>query len=102
MMTTLLTTAELEEATAALPFPRKATVEACAQWNAKIAVLEAQWAEWLKQESWVELPKSLRDEIFEKAWADGHSNGYDAVEEAYGRYADFAQSAIQAYQNERG
>lgn len=39
-------------------------------------------------------PKERTDKIFEKAWADGHSNGYCEVEGNYSELVDFVIDII--------
>lgn len=98
----LLTTSELIAATDALPYPRKPTPVQREEWNAAIRELESKWAAWLKKESAHRIPAPLHQELFEKAWDDGHSNGYEEVERYYNDYVDFAEHIIKIFIAENG
>lgn len=42
------------------------------------------------------LPEALQEKVFEKAWDDSHSSGFQSVENTYEEYADFARFAREA------
>ena len=94
----MLTTTELNAATRALVYPhstgnrsdRPARDAALAKYRADEKALEAEWALWLGDEYAGDLPASVHAEIYRRAWNDGHSEGYYAVESRYEEYAEFA------------
>jgi hypothetical protein len=106
---TLLTTRELEEATAALVYPRFSGVRSDAArqkldadraaWKAAEKELEGQWKNWLNLTYCYDLPDEVANEIFVRAWSDGHSSGYNSVENAYEAYATFAEFVVKSVRN---
>jgi hypothetical protein len=96
----MLSTRELDEATRALVWPRfdgrrsaKAFAdlqEAKNQYHADEKALEACWEPWLAKEYADGLSAIVVDELFRRAWDDGHSSGYHEVETYYQQYAEFA------------
>jgi hypothetical protein len=91
----MLSTEELEVATAAVVYPRSTPgkptpVQARFDYRDAIAALEADWQPWLAQEYASDLPESLHPILFREAWEDGHSNGYREVESKYQDRAEFA------------
>jgi hypothetical protein len=93
---TMLTTDELTVETASLSYPRSGNREDRSAYYSKIAAFEHQWAEWLASEYATYLPATVHSLIYKRAWADGHSDGYNAVENRYSEYAEFATEVSEA------
>lgn len=92
----MLTTEEADAAYRAVPFPKfDRNDPGRKDYHAQIAEIEAEWREWLEAEWASGLTKSLRDEIYRRAWDDGHSNGYCEVQGYYEDYANFAHFVLE-------
>lgn len=44
----------------------------------------------------VEVPENIADEVFSKAWEDGHADGEHMVEQEYGELAALVNAAFRA------
>jgi len=58
--------------------------------------LEKRWGAWLADEYASDVPAAAHAEIYRMAWDDGHSSGYEEVENRYQEYADFARKVANA------
>ena len=98
----MLSTDELMEATAALVYPRGVTPNAKyqaarEQYRADTNALEAEWELWLAAEYLSSsVPTEAAKAVFRKAWADGHSSGYQEVEGHYEELADLVNLTVRA------
>lgn len=100
-MTTPLTTAELDAATDALPYVRKATLEQMNERRNAVYALEKRWSVYLAEKYGNgDVPVAFLVVIYEKAYEDGHSDGYEAVENYYEQYVAFAAAAIKSHMEE--
>lgn len=95
-----ISTIDIAKAVAAVPLTWGMTSSDHRERNLKISALNAQWAEFLAEEYAYDLPVSLHANLFEKAWEEGHSSGYDSVESCYEDYAAFARKVITAHSAE--
>ncbi len=103
-MAEILSTAELEQAYKDTPYPKYSSkmgkdeyARLRQQWRVDIAALETRWRPWLFNEylAGYDLPESLGDIVFTKAWDDGHSAGYHQVESEYQSIAEFARTILE-------
>ena len=97
----MLTTNEIDTAVRAVVWPganvNRADREAArVAYRAEVAGLERDWREWLEAEYAEGIPASLLTNIFDRAWAEGHSSGYQDVENHYEQIADFAREVLAA------
>lgn len=104
-MADILSTEELEQAYKDTTYPKHTSKMAKdeharlrQQWRVDIAALEARWRPWLFNEylAGYDLPESLGDIVFTKAWDEGHSAGYHQVESEYQAVAEFAREVLKA------
>ncbi len=83
----MLNTQELRQATDEVHYPAKAPKETrtaeIKAYREEISRLEQQWKDWLAAEYLPQLSASKTDEVYRKAWEDGHSSGYQEVEYHY-------------------
>lgn len=61
-------------------------------YRAAIGNLEGQWQEWLRKTYLLSAPAVVHTAIFDYAWAEGHADGYSAVETHYSDLADIART----------
>lgn len=97
---TFLTTAQVKTATAAVPLSPTRSIDAYRKYHATISALEARWGNWLAAEYAADLPPAIHDKLYGKAWANGHSSDYAAVENYYEEHAIFAREVIAAFAEE--
>lgn len=57
----------------------------------EISKLEEQWQGWLASEYASDFNLAASSIIFSEAWAEGHADGYDAVESHYNDLAEFVR-----------
>lgn len=91
----MLSTAELEIATASVTYGE--TVAERQTYRAQVRELETQWQEWLNEEYAPFLSSQSANEIYARAWEDGHASGYSEVESIY---VDLASIVQRIFNNE--
>lgn len=99
-----LSTSELEIATKALVYPsdvrnKDERIRLRNEYNFATRDLEKQWQGWLADEYASEIPESAHAAIFQQAWSDGHSSGYNQVEHHYAEIADVLTAVAKAAAN---
>lgn len=92
----MLTTDELTVEVASLDYPHSSVRAEREAYYAQISVFQGQWAAWLADEYAKNLPATMHELIFGRAWADGHSSGYNEIENCYRDHADFAKAIVRA------
>ena len=99
----MMDTSTANAAADALPYPSNAPVKERTrlrrEYEESLALITAEFKEWLAFEYASELPVSVQEDIWYKAWADGHSAGYNEVERFYINLAEFAEKVAQAVRN---
>lgn len=100
----MLNANETIAAIAALVYPkaiadRDERVAAHAEYRAATGRIHGEFREWLAAEYASAMPANVQSKIWEKAWEDGHSGGYNEVEGHYMDYAEFAEVAFNAGRN---
>lgn len=93
---------EVEQAIKDLTYPRPTDFNDKADWRiaqteyrVEEKALEQQWKAWLIEEYAFDFSEKVQEEIFRRAWDDGHSSGYHNVENYFQEYADFANMVLQ-------
>lgn len=104
----MLTTTELIAATDAIVYPshpgRTAAATVREEYNTALLEyrqsyrdLENQWALWLADEHLDNgVPIEVADALYRQAWEDGHSSGYNEVENRYQELANLVNLAVRA------
>jgi len=64
------------------------------EYRQKVAKLESQWRKNLYNEFAGGIPDEAADAVYAKAYADGHSSGYNEVENEFRELTDLVRNAI--------
>ncbi len=76
---------------------RKSSVDAArARFDAERFRLEQEWREWLEKQYAQDIPTGLLTNIYDRAWAEGHSSGYFDVQDRYEDLTDFVREVLAA------
>lgn len=78
---------------------RDERVAAHAVYRAETSRIHGEFRDWLAYEYASSMPANVQSKIWEKAWEDGHSGGYNEVEGHYKDYVEFAEVAFNAGRN---
>ena len=70
-------------------------VESRKVYDTGLASIESSWKEWLYQDAAPDLSKEAADLIFQKAWDDGHSGGYEEVDMHFRDLVALVQSVME-------
>jgi hypothetical protein len=100
--TIMLDTNALNAAIKALVYPtydgtqtREELAQLRREYQEATGVLVSEWVEYLADEYGYDLP-AAQGAVYGKAWSDGHSAGYQEVENFYSELADLARTVRQA------
>jgi len=96
----MLTTEQLTEQTKAIVYPternRDAQWAARQEYNRQVSALEAEWAVWLHATYAPELTEAAAKIVFQTAWDNAHSSGYNSIEFEYEELVEFVRKVNSA------
>ena len=95
----MLTTVEAERAQKAVERPLQMDNGEYTVYRNKLRAIEEEWGNGVYQRNASDIPYALHENLFQRAWEDGHSDGFESVENHYIRHAQFAREVITTYLN---